>query len=82
MTSTQPVEVTTRFVTTVDHLADAWAFVMDRIDQVGSDPTVHIKPIWVYGVGDMIDGLDGADVSRPSRQFEIVVEGMVEEAKQ
>jgi hypothetical protein len=74
-----PVEVTTKYVTTVDDLPAAWVFIMDRLDKVGPDPQIKINPIWVIPVGDMIDGLEGEDVSAEKRQFEVVVSGMVEE---
>ena len=70
-----PIEVTTRFATTVDDLTSAWAFVMDRIDRVGPDPSIHIKPLWSYSVHDM----DRVDDFVPPRQFEVVVEGMTPE---
>lgn len=76
MSETAPVEVTTRYVTTTDDLQSAWAFVMDRLDLVGPDPTVQIKPLWIVSVADM-----DRDVERPPRQFEVVVEGMVEEVR-
>lgn len=68
---TAPVEVTTRFATTVDDLPAAWAFVMERIDQVGADPSVKISPIWSW------QAEAGSETS--VRQFEVVVDGMVEE---
>lgn len=68
---TAPVEVTTRYVTTVDELPDAWAFVMERLDSVGPDPTVIIKPLWIYSPADMDSD------HRAPRQFEVTVEGMV-----
>ncbi len=74
---TAPVEVTTRYVTTVDDLASAWAFVMDHLDhldRLGPDPEVHIKPIWIMNVHEVLDGSE----ERPARQFEVVVSGMVQ----
>jgi hypothetical protein len=68
-----PIEVTTRYVTTVDGLPAAWAFVMERLDKVGPDPTVVIKPHWWTSVHDM------GQVEAPQRKFEVVVEGTVEE---
>lgn len=68
------VEVTTRFVTGVDTLAEAWAFVMDRIDAVGPDPSVTISPVW----GRPLD-FDGDDDDPWPRTFTVKVEGMVEE---
>lgn len=58
-----PVEVTTRHVTTTADLADAWVFVMERVDLVGPDPQVSITPEWT---GD-------------ARRFMVEVSGMVEE---
>jgi hypothetical protein len=62
------VEVTTRYATTVDHLTDVWAFVMERIDNLGSTPSITVRPMWVYGDGD-----DGRTA------FEVVVEGTTNE---
>ena len=64
-----PVETTTRYATTVDDLSAAWAFVMDRIDAVGPDPTIRIEPVWTVG----------PDSDEVPRHFAVVVEGMVEE---
>jgi hypothetical protein len=71
-----PIEVTTRYVTTVDTLPEAWEFVMDRIDQVGPDPRITISPLQQFSLSD---GLDGSLEPQP-RQFEVLVEGMVSEA--
>lgn len=71
---TTPVEVTTRYATTVDELADAWAFVMDRLDNVGPNPRITISPIWSYSPSEITD----EDHEVP-RRFEICVEGMVHE---
>lgn len=73
------VEVTTKYATTVNDLPSAWAFVMERLDSVGPDPRVIISPIWVMDIPTMQAGLDGEDVPPSPRQFEVVVEGMVEE---
>lgn len=70
-----PIEVTTRYATTVDDLGAAWAFVMDKLDHVGPDPEVKISPLWIMSVRDM----DREDMDRPPRQFSVVVSGMVEE---
>jgi hypothetical protein len=70
-----PIEVTTRYATTVDDLPAAWAFVMDKLDSVGPDPSVEIKPLWAWAVQDM----DRSDDYVPPRQFSVVVSGMVEE---
>ena len=68
---TAPVEVTTRFATTVDDLPAAWAFVMARIDKVGPSPSVKISPIWSW------QAHEGSETA--VRQFEVVVDGMIEE---
>jgi hypothetical protein len=73
---TAPIEVTTRYATSVNELTDAWAFVMDRLDRVGPDPSVTIKPIWTISVRDV--DTDDEDQEWP-RRFEVVVEGMVHE---
>ena len=67
---TAPVEVTTRYATSVNELGDAWAFVMSKVDLVGPDPSVKISPIWTIqaGTGDELP-----------RRFSVVVEGMVPE---
>ena len=66
-----PVEVSTRYATTVDTLADAWAFVMTRLDSVGPDPSIKVSPLWIFTPGDQ----------DPPRRFSVVVEGMVHEQK-
>ena len=73
--ATAPVEVRTRYATTVDDLPSAWAFVMDRLDLVGPDPSIEISPTWSYSVHDM----DRADDYRPPRRFSVVVSGAIEE---
>lgn len=71
-----PVEVTTRYATTVDDLPAAWAFVMAKVDQVGPDPSVEISPVWTISVHEM-------DHDEPAggypRHFSVVVSGMVPE---
>lgn len=66
---TAPIEVTTRYATSVDDLPAAWRFVMDHIDRVGASPRIAISPVWVISTDD-----------ETPRRFEVVVEGMVEEA--
>lgn len=68
-----PIEVTTRYVTSVETLGEAWAFVMDRIDRVGPEPTVHISPVAIFNMRDI------ESEPEPERRFEVVVEGMVHE---
>lgn len=70
-----PVEVTTRYATTVDDLPAAWAFVMAKVDTVGPDPSITISPLWVISVQDM----DDDENTEYQRRFSVVVEGMVPE---
>lgn len=71
-----PIEVTTRYATSVPDLASAWAFVMARIDTVGPDPKITINPIWRISVQDMDSDYPGREYPRV---FEVVVSGMVRE---
>lgn len=74
---TAPVEVTTKYATTVDDLSAAWAFVMEHLDCVGDHPHIEIRPISSIGVADMLDGLEGREAGDGwKQQFEVVVEGM------
>lgn len=66
MASDAPIEVTTKYVTSVEDLPAAWGFVMTHVDRVGADPHIEIHPIWWYDD----DGSRG-------RRFEVVVSGMV-----
>lgn len=72
---TPPVEVTTRYVTSVPDLSGAWAFVMSRIDLVGPRPRVEIRHRSIASIQSMFtdEDLEWTDC------FEVVVEGMVEE---
>jgi len=85
MTTTEPtpdpIEITTRHATTVDTLADAWRFVMERIDSLGEYPRIEISPVGTATVADMVDGLEGDEVGPWRARFEVVVEGRVEEAR-
>ena len=72
MTDAAPVEVTTRYATTVPTLTDAWAFVMRRLDSVGPNPAIEIQPRWTVREPSPADDFE--------RMFEVVVEGMVPEA--
>lgn len=74
MAKLTPVEVTKSYASTVESLADAWEFVMDRVDSVGPSPTIAIEPIWSYTLTDTED----EPVER-ARAFSVLVEGMVEE---
>ena len=73
--STAPIEVKTTYATTVNELPEAWSFVMERLETLGPNPRITISPIWSWNVVDAIDGVD----QRPPRQFEVCVEGMIEE---
>lgn len=79
MSANSPVEITTKYVTNVDDLSAAWAFVMERLESVGPDPYIEIKPFWIVSVGDAIDALDGGDEPEPPREFSVIVSGMVKE---
>jgi hypothetical protein len=86
-TASRPVEVTTRYATTTETLPEAWAFVMEHLDSVGTDPTIHVSPVWDLvdaGVAATIDDVapgrfDALDGDGARRRFEVVVEGMVEQ---
>lgn len=67
-----PVEVTTRYATRVATLADAWTFVMERLELVGPDPRIEITPSWRV-CADPDEPEDGV------RTFMVVVDGMVPE---
>ena len=73
-----PIEVTTRYATTVDDLPGAWAFVMAHLDHpgVGHDPRITISPIWTYSSDEI-----GDPDYRAPRRFEVVVSGMVHEGE-
>lgn len=66
--SDHPVEVTTRYATTVPSITEAWQFVMRYVDRVGPDPRIEIRPQWVVTLD-----------SEPEREFSVVVDGMVPE---
>lgn len=74
MTMSEPVEFTRRYATSVQTLAEAWGFVMDRLDSVGADPTIEIKPRWIISVSDAMN-----DDEMPPREFGVVVSGMIRE---
>lgn len=67
-----PIEVDTRYSTTVDELTDAWSFVMEHIDKIGPHPSIRIYPCW--GV-DRDEALEEPD---DQVHFHAVVEGAVE----
>lgn len=80
-TSTKPpVEVTTQYATTVKELSDAWAFVMHKVDMVGPDPTILIKPVWTCWHESTEEAeSDNPEDHKMSRHFEVVVSGMEHE---
>lgn len=63
---TAPVEVTTRYATSFDTLAECFGFVMEHVDTVGSAPSVQINPFWSY-----------SEMENGTQAFEVVVSGMV-----
>lgn len=69
-----PIEVTTKYATSVDTLAEAWRFVMTYVDQVGPKPHIRITPLSIYSMADI-----GNDDAEPECCFEVLVSGMVEE---
>lgn len=64
-----PVEVTTKYVTTVDDLPGAWAFVMEYLDRAGDRPSITISPLSVSVDGD-----------EWTEHFEVVVSGRTKES--
>lgn len=68
-----PVEVTTRYATQVETLAEAWAFVMEHLDALGPDPEISIKPEWCISPLEM----DANEDREWPRYFGVTVEGMV-----
>jgi hypothetical protein len=72
METRTPVEVATRYSTTVDDMPTAWAFVMEHIDKLGPEPSVNIYPCW---------GVDReAATEEPANQchFHVAVDGCKE----
>lgn len=66
-----PIERTLTLATSVDELAEAWAFVMGSLERVGPDPNITIRSIWTFRASD----LDAEQ--NPPRRFEVSVSGMV-----
>lgn len=79
-TTDKYVEVTLQFETVVDDLTEAWAFIMDRIERVGPDPSVHIHPA-KEGPPPMIQMLVNGEVREATRKFHVVVEGTAREKR-
>ena len=69
-----PIETTTRKVTTVDDITEAWAFVMEHIDAAGGRPHVEIRPITIFSIEEVANQ-EGSGRQR----FEVVVEGREQE---
>lgn len=68
-----PIEVTTKYVTSVDTLPEAWAFVMEYVDRVGPRPQIEIGPVTVFDIRGITDG----DPGEGREIFEVTVSGMV-----
>lgn len=49
------VEVTTKRVTTVDSIQEAFGFIMDNLDEVGDQPLITIEPF-----RDLAEGIRNA----------------------
>lgn len=45
------VEITTKRVTTVDSVQEAFAFIMEHLDEVGDQPRIEIDPFTDLGAG-------------------------------
>lgn len=72
MKTRSPVEVTTRYATTVETLQDAFAFVMGELDGIGATPCITITPVMCWNTDD----------DDPERFFSVVVSSMLEEKNQ
>lgn len=68
------VEVTTKYCTCVDTMAEAWAFILHHQDTVGNRPRIIISPITFFE--PRVDGEDYREM------FEVVVSGMVEKERE
>lgn len=45
------IEITTKRVTTVDSVQEAFAFIMEHLDEVGDQPRIEIDPFTDLGAG-------------------------------
>lgn len=45
------IEITTKRVTTVDSVQEAFAFIMEHLDEVGDQPHIEIDPFTDLGAG-------------------------------
>lgn len=79
-TTEKYVEHTQQFETVVDDLAEAWAFIMSRIERVGPDPSVHIHPA-KNAPPPMLQMLMQGHVEESERKFHVVVEGTQREKR-
>lgn len=70
----RPVERTSKIVTSVQTLPEAWAFIMEHIESVGPRPQIHISPITIFDASAMTSGSDECE-----ELFEVSVSGMVED---
>jgi len=75
------VEVSIQYETVVDDLAEAWAFIMSRIEKVGPDPSVHIHPA-KEGPPPMLQMFFNGQVEEAERKFHVVVEGSQKEPQE
>ena len=71
------VEITTKRVTTVDSVQEAFAFIMEHLDEVGDQPRIEIDPFTDLGAGivQMLEDPD-ADLLGVVR-FEVSITNMV-----
>lgn len=72
MRTRTPIEVITRYATTVDTMQDAWVFVMEHMDLLGTEPSVDIHPCWG------VDSEDAAAEPEDKCHFHVIVEGSTE----
>lgn len=79
-TQARVVEVSIRYETVADDLTEAWAFIMDKIEAVGPDPSVHIHPA-ADGPPPILVALMGAEQPPSTRRFHVVVEGSSQEKR-
>lgn len=78
MSDEKKVSKTVQFQAVVDSLPEAWAFIMDAIEQVGPDPSVHIHPSRNTLPPGLQALLTGGASETPERKFQVVVEGTVD----
>jgi hypothetical protein len=71
--SDAPIERTVKYTTNADELADAWAFIMTKVDEVGPDPHIQIRPLH-----QIDDDKPMRDPDNWKRVFEVTISGMEE----